>query len=208
MSSYYYVYTEVKTPEGWKCVNQYLPKKDEKSGKERWVLIPTYESGSRSYFGNTYDELRYIGVGKPDNLSEAIALEHPEPERREEPSVLLDSYYENRVFAVPYKTFSNKTPKANQYQHCGFYHKDVIFSYETGEREDLFEAEVNTEEYNKLPQEIRDKCYRYYEWDNNWDWPYHFKIIKERSDLLIGQWMDFHNIWMEEYEARLIVYEY
>lgn len=203
MSNSYYVYTEVKTDKGWECVDPYLPK----DGK--WILTETYQSCSRSYFGETFDTLRELGTVDPQDLSEAVLKDHPAPSKEEEDSIFDESnYLRNNRLAVPLQAIRRKLPDNNQKQHCGFYHKDRIFEFENGEREDLFECEVKPEDYAKFPPEIKNGLYVYYEWDEPWDWPVHFREILDEADRRISVWKELHHLWFEEVEARIVAFCY
>ena len=64
MSTSYFLYTEAYIDNKWVCINPTF----EKEGKQR--LAMTYESGSRSYFGQTADKIEEIGGRlRFDNLS-------------------------------------------------------------------------------------------------------------------------------------------
>ena len=203
MSNSYFLYTEVKTDKGWECVDPYLPK----DGK--WILTETFESGSRTYFGETFDELRHLGTTNPQDLSEAVLAVHPMPKEDKEDAIFHESEYlkQNRV-AIPLTVIQNKLPKNNQKQHSGFYHKDRIYEFENGEREDLFECDIEPEDYAKLPQEMKDKLYVYYEWDEPWGWPMHFRTIVEEADRRIYVWKNINQRWFDELEARIIAFCY
>ena len=207
MSNSYFVYTEIYIDGEWHCVNQYLPRKNKKTGETEYRLIPTYESGSRSYFGNTFDKIREIGNGKPNNISPEILAEHPEREKLHEDDIFGD-YYDQMTASVSLSTLSGHLPDSNRKQHCGVYHKDRIFEFETGDRDDLYECEIDPEEYAKYPPELRDKVYQYYEWDDPMDWPRYFRIIRDKSNELINTYLDFNQKWFVDYEARILVYCY
>ena len=55
MSTSYFLYTEAYIDNKWVCINPGF----DKEGKRR--LAMTYESGSRSYFGQTADKIEEIG---------------------------------------------------------------------------------------------------------------------------------------------------
>ena len=207
MSNSYFVYTEIRIDNEWHCVNQYLPRINKETGETEYRLIPTYESGSRSYFGNTFDEIREIGNGKPKDISPEILAEHPERKKSQDNN-LFDAYYDDMTASISLKDMISHLPDPKRKQHCGIYHKDRIFEFETGDREDLYECEANPKEYNKYPAELRDKVYQYYEWDDPMEWPKYFRIIRERSERLIDQYLDFNQKWFSDYEARILVYCY
>ena len=55
MSTSYFLYTEAYIDDKWVCINPGF----DKEGERR--LAMTYESGSRSYFGQTADKIEEIG---------------------------------------------------------------------------------------------------------------------------------------------------
>ena len=55
MSTSYFLYTETYIDGRWVCINPTF----EKDGNRRFAM--TYESGSRSYFGQTADKIEEIG---------------------------------------------------------------------------------------------------------------------------------------------------
>lgn len=203
MSSSYHIYTELKCEDGWHCIDPWFPKAD-----GQWVLTETYFSGSRTYFGETFDKLREIGVTNPQDISEEILKFHPEPKEQENDDCRFADYARQNRIAVPFSAIRNALPSGNQKQHCGVYHKDRIFEFENGERDDLFECEVSAKEYTKMPEEIRSKVYKYYEWDEPWGWVYHFRILENEASKRIATWKDFYWKYDESMEARLICFCY
>ena len=194
MSASYYVYTEVKIKDKWKCVNQYLPVKMEGSDKKKWKLIPTYENHSRTYFDATFNELRDVGEGKPSDISSAILEDQ-----------FLDDCY---IISADLKDIEKRLPIGKQKQYCGIYHKNDILQFELFELDDLYGREVNSKEYAKMSQDMRDKCYQYFEWDDPCSWFKHFKTIVERSRYLVGEWLNYNEIYDRDYEIRIICFCY
>lgn len=194
MGNSYYVYTEIKLNGKWKCVNQSLKIKD------KWRMIPTYESHSRSYFESTYYKLQEIGRNTPDDLSEEVLIDHP---LRKDPDDRVQEYYNGCVVATPISSIESLVNNKEKQYH-GFYHKDRIYEFEHGDRDDLYECDVDPEKFAKLPAEIRNSCYSYYEWDNPMDWNYHFKKILNKSRELIYEYKDYNSLWFEEPEARIV----
>ena len=198
MSSSYYLYTEIKLNNEWVCVNQSLFIKDE------WVLIPTYESHSGSYFRNTYDKLSELGMQVKDDLSKDVLKYHP---MRTDKNQKIQNYYDGCRIAAPLSSIKDLVC-GKEKQYHGFYHKDLIFEFENGEREDLYGCEVDPEGFSKLPKEIRDSCYSYYEWEDPMEWHYHFKLILDKAISLVNDFKEYNQLWFEEPEARIVCIMY
>lgn len=203
MGDTYLVYTEIKRGNKWQCIDPYLPKLNKETGEKEMRLLTTYENGSRSCFSSTYDKLRELGYIKPDDLSDTLQTLH---QRLHDDDPAWQWYYDEGCIVVSLRNLRNALPDLKQHQHCGVYHKDKIFAFEHGEREDLFEEDVLPAEYIKLPEELR-KCYQYYEWDEPWDWPRYIRILLEKAQGRISDWMNFE-FELDEPEARLVVYRF
>ena len=194
MSTTYLIYTEAKLNDEWRCIDGYCWFSSSKDKAEEKHLLTTYESGSRSYFGDTYDKLRHIGFWKPySELSKEVREAHPRAEY-ECSFTTDDNKKEEAVYlTVPIKDFDAAVPDGFQYH--GVFHKDSIYLYEKGEIEELYtDDSVNLK---KLPKEER-KCYQYYEYDSVFDWPYWFKILKRIKDETVGKYFRNNYTYYEE----------
>jgi hypothetical protein len=215
MSTTYLVYTEVKIENKWVCASPYI--RNEK-GKE--VLVTTYESGSRSYFGNTFDKFRELNVGidYPDGLSaelkkrfyDDILERYKRTENNHDfyndPQKIID-YYRRSMVAIPLQMMQDALPLKSElkYQYHGLFHKDDIYRYESGESEYL--EPVDAKRYGRLTEEER-KAYMYYEYDDTMDWPYYFKKIIEYANFTATGYLNaISKYWEENPEIRIIAFE-
>ena len=134
MSTSYYIYTEVCVDGKWICINNKV--KDIKNNKE--VISETYWNGSRSYFGKTADKIEEIGSRlEYDELSDEVK------------SVFQGSEY-FRGFSVTPDAMSSCFPKDKTLKEfCGFVQKEILFLYQTGEIDDIYER-LSAEEYSEL----------------------------------------------------------
>ncbi len=213
MSTTYLLYTEAKINDVWVCVCPYVRYK--KNGKEKESMVTTYESGSRSYFGNTYDKLRELNIGIhfPEDLSPELkkhfyddVLAQADKEKNEyyNPENTIQ-YYKQVIVCVPLNTMQNALPALSElrYQHCGLFHKDDVYRYETGETEYI--EPVKHTKYAKLDEKEK-KAYIYYEYDDPMDWPYYFKKIIQLAHQDVGRYIDATANWGEDPEIRIIAF--
>ena len=199
MGTTYLIYTEAKIDDKWRCIDGFLNIKSY-DGEEKLRLATTYENGSRSYFGSTYDELRELGhFTLYSELSKEVKEAHPSlrykyswdgEEAKEEESYLV----------VPYKAFVEKCPSG--FSKHGIIHKDDIFLFENREIEELYQEDEL--DFSKM-SELEKQAYKYYEWDNPFDWPCYFKVIKGDVEHTIDKYMT--NSWIfERPEIRLVCF--
>ena len=206
MSTTYLLYTEVRFKDGlWECASPYIRNK---KGEE--ILITTYESGSRSYFGNTYDKLRELntGISFPEGLSaplkkhfyDDMVQKQKEDDRRIKERI---DYYNHVIVCVPFSAIKEALPSSSDHQYHGIFHKDDIYRYEMGEV-DYLEPVTHTK-YAKLTPEEK-QAYAYYEYDDNMDWPYYFRLLKERVNVTVRQYIDATASWGDDPEVRIIAF--
>lgn len=202
MSTNYFIYTEVKLNSKWICINGKMPKLkyDYKAGQYKdsfdYSLVETYFNGSRSSFGTTYEKLLSIGrKGKFSDASDVIQqiCEYcVEKEKQGENTYTMPIYidYGNFKSFVDYKKFDRH----------GIISKDVIFSYENGDLEEIYE---DVDNFGKLSDEEKKK-YKYYEWDDISSWNYYFKIIGKKIEQQLSDFKELNYIFDEELPIRLV----
>lgn len=175
MSTSYFLYTEAYIDNKWVCINPGF----DKEGKRR--LAMTYESGSRSYFGQTADKIEEIG----------------ERLRFEDLSAELQARYETcrddefvRILSAEVNIMRGCLPPGQAHEHHGIVLKDSVFAYESDDVEDLYES-ITPEEYAKL-DDVGKQFYQYYEWDDPMGWFVHFKEILEHVHWQIHDWQSVY----------------
>ena len=175
MSTSYFLYTEAFIDDKWVCINPGF----DKEGKRR--LAMTYESGSRSYFGQTADKIEEIG-GRL---------------RFDDLSAELQARYENcrddefiRILSAEVDAMRSCMPSGQAHEYHGIVLKDSVFAYESGDVEDLYES-ITPEEYAKL-DDVGKQLYQYYEWDDPMGWFVHFKEILEHVQWQIHDWQSVY----------------
>lgn len=124
MSTSYFLYTEAYIDDKWVCINPGV----EKEGKRRFAM--TYESGSRSYFGQTADKIEEIG--------ETLRFEDMSDELQERYGNCKDSEF-IRILSAEVDTRKDCLPSGQAHEHHGIVLKDSVFAYESGDVEDLYE---------------------------------------------------------------------
>lgn len=209
MSTTYLLYTEIKLDGEWVCVCPYV----KYNGKER--LVTTYESGSRSYFGATYDKMRELDVGIkfPEGLSQVlkekfydnvIAKKQDDGYEEYDPENTLD-YYRHVIVCVPLHALQSALPSAPglKYQYHGIFHKNDVYRYESGDTEYI--EPISHKEYAALDKKEKE-AYVYYEYDDNMEWPYYVKQIIRLAQNDIMRYIDATAKWGKEYEARIIAF--
>ena len=175
MSTSYYLYTEAYIDNKWVCINPGF----DKEGKRH--LAMTYESGSRSYFGQTADKIEEIG-GRL---------------RFEGLSAELQGRYERcrndefvRILSAEVDAMRGCLPSRQAHEYHGIVLKDAVFAYESGDIEDLYES-ITPDEYAKL-DDVGKQLYQYYEWDDPMGWFVHFKEILEHVQWQIHDWQSVY----------------
>ena len=212
MSTTYLIYTEIKLKDEWICICPYIKREN---GQE--ILTTTYESGSRTYFGSTYDKLYElnIGINFPDGLSPTLkkkfyddvferAKENQDPYSSYKPEDTIQ-YYEHSIVCVPLHTMRDALPSGTslRHQYHGIFHKDDIYRYESGETEYI--EPVNHNKYVKLDEKEKE-AYMYYEYDDPMDWPYHFKEIIRAVRYDLARYIDATASWGSEPQVRIIAF--
>ena len=175
MSMSYFLYTEALIDDKWFCINPAF----EKEGKRRIAM--TYESGSRSYFGQTADKIEEIGG--------ALRFEDLSAELQERYESCKDSEYV-RIMAAEVDAMRGCLPSRQVHEFHGIVRKDSVFAYESGDIEEPYEA-VTPEQYAKLDY-VEKQLYQYYEWDDPMGWFVHFKEILEHVDWQIHDWQNVY----------------
>lgn len=193
MSADYFLYTEVKLNDKWVCINGLIPvfSKDKKMERK---LAPTYWSGSRSSFHNTYDKLLELGSYiKKSKLSDTLQEE-------------LKDYDEDNscIIATNFNRIKSHIKDGEKENH-GLIHKDMIFEYENGEIDDLY-TEITHKEYEKLSVE-EQKMYQYYEWNDSMGWYTYFVDLKERIKWQLYEFYDMNYVY-DSLEVRIITILY
>lgn len=194
MSASYYIYTEMLINGKWESVCPYA----KNIKRDKLSMIETYYSGSRSYFNETFEKLREIGINADKNtVSEEISSRHSE-------SWNNDNY--PYVFVVDYDVFKKYTPKNNEKEMHGYVSKNDVFNYEKGELDEIWNY-LNINEYRELTPEEKE-YYRYYEWNSFSGWYYFFGKIKKSADKQVEDFCDINCIWDTCSQTRLVIVAY
>lgn len=166
MSSYYYVYAEVKYKGKWYSINPIVKKAD---GTYLVKEVFWAQSGFRQMYYDLEDMA--IDRGILDDFSPEVRAKFHEN--------LDDIYsdfgsqityrqaYNSRVLIVPYTKLKPQIVRDHPYKHRGYVFRECIADFECGETEDIMNW-ITINEYNALPEDER-KSYAYYEWNNRWD---------------------------------------
>lgn len=200
MSNTYLIYTEMFIDGEWRCIDGSRMHKSYGRDEEKMTLFCTYENGSRSYFGSTYEELKTIGTRTNfTKLSKEIQAEHPK--LKYWINWAGDSTEEEASYiTVSYEDFKAHVP--NRYSRHAIIHKDRIADYESGEVDELWEDDEI--DYSNL-SDLQKQCYQYYEWDDRWSWQYWFKKLKDMVDYTVRKYSN--NEWLiENNEVRIVVF--
>ena len=189
MATSYFIYTEMKQNGVWHCINSRM--KDVKTGKD--FLTMTYESGSRTYFGETADKIQELGI--------SLAYDGLSPE-------LQGKFHSGKdigmnMTAIDYNTFLSVIPNGKLHEFQGYVRKSTIAQFELGEIEDIFEW-CDYEEYEKMSDK-KKQFYQYYEWNDPAGWYSHFLEIREHVHWQLAEWDSVN--YGEEYEKlRLVLF--
>ena len=203
MSSSYYIYTEMKINDKWVAINGLIPHFDWHSDEHKYseeykyTLSETYQNGSRSYFGRTYEKLQEIGnSGKFTDMSQELQKVYSEAVEDEKNGV-EHWYY---PIYIDFNIFRAYT-KTNSYDRHGIIHKDDMFAWDSGDAEDLYP--LPHRKYAELSDEEK-KQYAYYEWDDPWEWHGHFKEIMKNAMRDINAFKDM-NYMCDDNDTRLVL---
>lgn len=188
MSTSYYIYTEVCVDGKWICINNKV--KNVNNNKE--VISETYWNGSRSYFEKTADKIEEIGSRlEYEELSDEVKSVFQNPE-----------YF--RGFSVTPDAMSSYFPKDKTLKEfCGYVQKEILFCYQTGEIDDIYER-LSAEEYSELSDEQK-KFYQFYEWNSADGWYVHFKEILEHFYWQKYEWEAVNYGRENKYSYRLVL---
>lgn len=191
MSTYYYIYTEVNVNGKWFCINNKID-----TQKEGEKLSYTYFNGSSSCFRATAEKIEEIGnIVKYDDLS---------AELQERFKWAENDIEQGNVFAVTPDAMYDSFPEDHTLsEFCGYVHKNILFDYQTGEIDDIYES-ISDDEYIAMP-EAKKKCYLYYEWDSAFGWYKHFKKILEHFQWQKYEWEAVNSFYDRETEFRLVL---
>ena len=201
MGNTYFGHLEAKINGKWKCIDGWYKTTPRGKTEEEFRLSCLFQSGSRSYFEETYDELRVIGTMTPfTELSEEVQEAHPGLKYEYN---LIPSEEPDRIAkyaTVSMQTFRSRVPK--NFQYHGVYHKDDVEAYESGETDELWNE---TEPDFKNMDPLEKQCWTYKEWDNPYGWQKHFKEISRNVDFTVGKYMA--DAWeFEEPEMRIVAF--
>lgn len=175
MSTSYFLYTEAYIDNQWVCINPAF----ENKGIQHLAL--TYESGSRSYFGQTADKIEQLGgILWFDEMSTELQNRYESCRSNEHV----------RILAADIDSMRGCMPSGQTHERHGIVLKDAVFAYESGDMEELYES-ITPEEYAKL-DEVGKQLYRYYEWDDPMGWFVHFKEILEHVHWQIHDWQSVY----------------
>lgn len=172
MSTSYYMYAAQETKDGnLICINPVFRHGD------KTTIAKTYESWSRSYFGEAAEKLENIGMRisydeLPDELKEKYSFANNE---------------NVPIYLVEFDDIERCIPKGQEHEYHGVYSKDRIFAFESGDIEELYEDDVSAKNFSKMDPEYKKK-YAYYEWDAPYGWFRHFKKILEHLKWTIYEW--------------------
>ena len=190
MSTNYIIYTEVKHKDKWYCINNKIINVKENKAQ----LSTTYWSGSRSYFGETYNKLE--SIGKSINKKElSYELKEIHGEETDANEIL--------PIAVDYEKMKNCVPADKFFENYGYVNKNIIARYKLGDIDDIYDW-IDIYEYEKLDSKEK-QMYEYFEWDNSEGWLVYFKEIIEHVKWQIMEWEDI-NIGNDIDKIRLIVF--
>ena len=192
MSTSYYIYTEVNIDGKWVCINNKLKNVEKNSD----VLCETYYSGSRTYFQATADKIESVGrFIQHKDLSDDVKNLFDYSEE-------YKGYW--RAFTTTPEEMRSCFPKDSSVkEHCGYVHKDVIFDYQTGEADDIYEW-FSADEYLALP-EAKKRCYSYLEWDTEDGWYKNFKEILEHFRWQSYEWYVANFCRDNEFNFRFVL---
>ena len=202
MSTYYFIYTEVNINGKWICIDGKVPC-IEKNGSGvfndnnvEYELKEAYWSGSQSYFGKAYDKLFDWGerVNFKD-LSQELKDEWKEALEYE-----LKEEYVEFPLVVDYEII-DKGIDYCKFDYHGPVHKDKIFSFESGEIDEIWSDETD---FSKL-SDIEKMSYQYYEWDSCEGWNGPLKEVKRCVEREINRFRSGNYIWNDTLEYRIVV---
>ena len=200
MSTYYSIHTEVRIGGAWHCVDPLVLHLKTDHSDQEYALAPTYENGSRSYFGRTADKLENMsGRFCFDDLSEELKDYYMKwrlaPEEIPEEVTQCSRCVSVESIREAVQSLRGKSRHA-------LAHKDSIVAFESGEADDIYN-EIDPEDYSKLDDEAK-KVYQYYEWDDPMEWECHFREILKCVNWNIAAFSNL-NYLSEIIDARIIL---
>lgn len=189
MSTSFYMYAAKKTDGRLVCINPRI-----NDGKED-IIVPTYKSWSRSYFGESSEKLEELGMrinheDLPEELKDKFKFCEKEPSLP--------------VYEIAVDDLRACFPKDQRHEFHGIYTKDRIFAFESGDVETLFDDDISPEKYVKLDDKYRQK-YAYYEWDDPYGWFVNLKQVLDHLEWQIYDWESCTHEQDGKYSLILII---
>lgn len=178
MSTSYYMYTVQEADRKLVCINPMFQNGD------KFTLTRTFESWSRSYFGQTAEKLQELGWNiQFDELPEVLKSEFSSCEENEHIPILK----------IAIDDIKRCIPKNQEHEFHGIVSKDRVFAFESGDIEELYEEDIPLSKFAKMDDMVKQK-YQYYEWDDPFGWFRNFKDILDHVNWQIYDWeSDFNN---------------
>ena len=200
MGTYYRIQTEVKGRDAWHCIDPLTLRLGASPENDKYRLSPTYESGSRSFFGQAEEKLREMSIPfSYDDLSKEYQsyCETWHVVLSDLPSVV-----EKCVHVIPLDYIKDAVERYPGKTNHGLVHKDAIAEFEAGEILDIY-GDISPQEYSELDPEAR-KVYQYYEWDDAMHWLPHLREILETAIRRIAIFENENSI-SESLPARIVL---
>lgn len=214
MSTYYYIFAEVKVGNKWYNLNPLFM-------QENGEIDVCPVLCGQSWLRDAYEELeqdRYAS-GRPSDMTREVntffSHDDSEPFIDGFSQGTYKNWYDRSIFLVNYgKSVKKRVKKDRRYRYTGYADKHCIAAFEIGET-DCIGHWLTEEEYNKL-SETKRKEYAYYEWSEWDDWYNVYNIIVQKIDSMLDyfyEWADcaIKNANLDELRpsadyVRLIVY--
>lgn len=166
MGMSYFIFMEIFIDGKWVCMNHYRKNDSEEE------LVPVFESGSRSYFGNAFEKMQ--AVSDRDFCYNSLSQEIKEFIHMDGNGI-PDGF---SIYAVPIDILKENIPSGSLHDNNYYVLKNDVFNHEAdGDEIDSF---LTLEEYRLLDEEEK-KSYQFYEWDDEYGYVYYFRKILEHA---------------------------
>jgi hypothetical protein len=200
MGTYYRIQTEVKVRDVWHCIDPLTLRLGASQVNNNYRLSPTYESGSRSFFGQAEEKLREMSI--PFSYDDLSKEYQSYCETWHVTFSDLPSYVEKHVHVISLDSIKEAVERYPGKTNHGLVHKDALAEYEAGETLEIY-SDISPQEYSELDPEAR-KVYQYYEWDDAMHWLPNLRDILETAVSRISLFENDNDI-SESLPSRIIL---
>ena len=198
MSTSYCLLAEGKIKNEWVCLSPYYRHED------GFHIATLYDSNSRSYFDETYQELLNISGYYDDrnNLNFSHGVNEWILQEFEDKQNCTNDC---QICIIGLEEIKKNLGDANKFDFCELVKKSAIDYIKDGYDTDEDDIIISAKEYAKLPAKAQE-LYEVLSWDKPEGWRIHFKEIIELTEQAKRKY--YNEFYEEPTEIRLVMFVY